>query len=268
MKLSKLIPSILIFTQLIQSPTNIVLATENDSHNTEYQAINPETDKKGVFNEIEVDPTDYPASSLPNDMPEDLTIENLREAMITYFEKSYSDEEKKADLEPLSTDKLTELNKAFQESNQFKDIKVHIDQVAILLEGKKHYITRAIVDGKKEDIDQILANNDIAIMNELLAIVGNRLVMVCYYDKSDNKLIPYHLTNRTKSLFTLDKEREHLQENGMTESSNASHLPQDDTIKNESNNESKQEDSDEDSEENTKSEEISEAVTEEASNED
>ena len=61
--------------------------------------------------------------------------------------------------------------------------------------------TKVIVPMAREQAKQVLNDNDIQILNQVLARLGNRLVMIAYYDEASQTLLPVHLTNNTNPLF-------------------------------------------------------------------
>lgn len=194
----------------ISQPRPKETQTENTEGTVSQADLNLDDDQtgqlivSGVFNEITYGKASdkYPASSL--DM--DLDTASLLQAVDDYYTQEYSPEEKAINQEPIDSQDLNLVKKVLENNEIIQDLDAKIDQVEMTLAGETAYVARIVVPYSYAQAQSIVDRNDYILMNESLAQLGNRLVMIAYYDQDNNTLVPYHLTNRTKPLFTYNIE--------------------------------------------------------------
>lgn len=162
-----------------------------------------EKERTGVFNEEELDETDYPKSSL-NFQALNGTYSDLDKAINDYYEAELTKEEQDKNSKEVPKADLDSLQKSLDKNELLAPLEAKVDQVMIELGGKTNYITRVVVPMTYEDSTQIKADNDILLLNEALSHVGNRLILVEYYNPDTGVLIPMHLANSSNSLFSND----------------------------------------------------------------
>lgn len=170
-----------------------------ESTQEEKTDVAPNSDFNNVFGEEVLGADRYPATSLTDDIP----ISELRHAISVYYDTNLTTEQKVANHEKIDGDLLNELQIIINEQEDFEDLNVTIDQIQVTFDDKTNYVLRMVVGYPYEEAQTILADNDLALINEALTHIGNRLVMLAYYDQETDTLIPYHLNNSTHSLFSL-----------------------------------------------------------------
>lgn len=152
-----------------------------------------------VFGEEVIGADRYPASTLPDEIP----IAELRHAMEVYYASTLPTDQKVANYEKIEGDLINDLQNSLKESEQFAELAATVDQVQIDFDGKTNYVLRIVVGHSYDDAQKIYKDNDIQLINEALTHIGNRFVMLAYYDEAEDTLTPYHLNNSTHSLFSL-----------------------------------------------------------------
>lgn len=160
----------------------------------------PENDTfNNVFNESVVGQDRYPETSLPDSIP----ISELRIAIDEFYETVLSEEDKQLNYEKVDGETLQTLQQTFTNNEIYEPLNITVDQVEIELGGQVNYVARVVIGMNYEEAEALVNENDILVLNEALAQLENRIVLVTYYDEANNTLLPYHLTNTTNSLFSL-----------------------------------------------------------------
>ncbi|XJS10401.1 hypothetical protein ACF3NG_09725 [Aerococcaceae bacterium WGS1372] len=158
-----------------------------------------------VFDEFVIGQDRYPNTMLPNNIP----ISELRTAINEYYTVALSQEDKELNFEKVEPETLESLQNHFSDNEVFSPLDITVDQIEITLDGQANYVARIVIDMTYEEAEEIVEDNDILVLNESMAQLDNRLVLVAYHDKETNTLLPYHLTNSTNSLFSLrDKDNQ------------------------------------------------------------
>lgn len=174
-------------------------STPEMSEQSTAESVTPNIEFDNVFGEDVVGTDNYPNTMLPDSIP----IEDLRTAVNEYYQTAIPEEEKTNYDEPIESSLLDNLQETLDENDIFEPLDASIDQATIELEGIPIYIARVVVNMSYEEAEDLKSNQDILLLNEALAQVGNRIVMVCYYDEETDTLLPYHLNTPTHSLFSL-----------------------------------------------------------------
>lgn len=175
------------------------MTTNDDITEESQQPSNAQFDN--VFDEsLEEDASaTLPPTQLPNEIP----IGELREAINGYFVEDVPAEEQDNNLEPVRKPILKRLQEDINEDKKLKQLNPHVDQVSITLNNETQYVVRLVVPMTYTEAERKVADNDIQLLNTALSTIGNRLVMVAYMDESGEYLIPYHLNTSTYSLFSM-----------------------------------------------------------------
>ncbi|MCW6660165.1 hypothetical protein NHG25_06695 [Aerococcaceae bacterium NML191292] len=139
----------------------------------------------------------YPKVSAPLTFSQ----EELMTAITEYYQSNYSANEKEANYSEIPADTLQEIQTYLQEDESIKSLNATVRQISFNLGEDKVYVAQVIVPMSFEKANQMLPENDFLLLNNVLAHLGNRLVMVAYYDEATQMLLPVHLTNNNNPLF-------------------------------------------------------------------
>lgn len=183
-----------------------VKAAEQSSQETQTSEITTitevETTVDSLFNEALVDPSSYPIASVP----ENLLHVDIYSAINSYYTESYSSEEQTANLVALTKTELENLSTVLNSEDTLNGLDLTVDQVSMTLNNQLLYVPRVIVPVTYENAQRIAKDNDISILTEAMTEIGNRLIMIAYYNPQEDELLVYHLTNWTNPLFTYPNE--------------------------------------------------------------
>lgn len=161
-----------------------------------------ETTVDSLFNEAIINNRDYPQANVP----EELLNVDIYTAINEYYIANYSEEEKAANQTALTDVELDNLTEALNQKDALNGLDLTVDQVTMNLDDEKVYIPRVIVPVTYENAQRIAEDNDINILSDVMTEIGNRLIMIAYYNPQEKELYVYHLTNWTKPLFTYTQE--------------------------------------------------------------
>ena len=164
---------------------------------TNEEESSPEDIQGNPFNESIPNGSPFPVASLDAG----ISISALKEAMDNYYLENYTEEEKKKSTTPIKSTDLKSLQNTLKSNKQLKKLKAQVEPVEIEIADQTVYVARIIIPFTFHEAEKLQANNDILILNEALAHLGNHLVMVTYFDKVNQTLTPMHLTNSLKPLF-------------------------------------------------------------------
>lgn len=157
----------------------------------------------GAFNEVELTPTDLPQSRLSMETLQS-SYQDLHQAMNDYFLQELSEAEKAANTHPIPEEDLATLERSLASNDVLAPLQVQVDQVTIPLGGQTNYVTRLVVPMPYEKAERTLADHDILLLNEALALVGDRLTLLAHWDPQGNSLTPMHLANSSHAIFYND----------------------------------------------------------------
>ena len=186
-------------TKTSQSTSNNNSNTEQSSQIESIEEIKSTAkDIKGApFQEEIPENSPYPIAQLD----EGVSISELRQAYTQYYKENYQGKDKEINLDEIVPRELERLQRSFDEDDRFKALDISVEQVTMTIDTDQVHVARVIVPMTYKEAESELKNNDIAILNETLSNIGDRLVMIAYYDESTNTLTPMHLTNSLKPLF-------------------------------------------------------------------
>ncbi|MBK0348501.1 hypothetical protein JDW15_07605 [Aerococcaceae bacterium zg-ZJ1578] len=151
-----------------------------------------------LFGEKVIGQSDYPTAAIPSR----LDGMDIYPAINQYYQENYSHDEKAANQQEVSANDIQELQDILNANEQLSSLHLTVDQVTMELDNQTVYIPRIIVPMTYTDAQQTLPDNDVTILTESMTQLGNRLIMIAYYDTNANTLTVYHLTNWTTPLFT------------------------------------------------------------------
>ena len=161
-----------------------------------------ETTVDSLFNESIINDRDFPQANVP----ENLLNVDIYTAINEYYIANYSEEEKTANQTALTDVELDNLAEVLNQKDALSGLELTVDQVTMNLDDEKVYIPRVIVPVTYENAQRIAEDNDINILSDVMTEIGNRLIMIAYYNPQEKELYVYHLTNWTKPLFTYTQE--------------------------------------------------------------
>lgn len=140
--------------------------------------------------------SDYPPLSFPAQTPAD-----INEAMATYYQANFSQTEQTASSQQIDEAELDQVLEAIKRDPELNKLNVAIDQVTMTLNGNKIFLPRIIVPSSYQVAEETVKENDTRLLNQALTLLGNRLVLLAYYDETSDQVVPMHLVNSTKSIF-------------------------------------------------------------------
>ena len=155
------------------------------------------SDNDSLFNEEIIGQSDYPVSS----RPADIVAAELMAAIEDYYANNFSEDEKFANTPQITDAAITNITDLINSNEGLAELDVTVDQVALELNGQTVYVPRIIVPMPYSESIRLVAENDVALFNSAITEVGNRLVMIAYYDTATATLTPMHLMNLSHSLF-------------------------------------------------------------------
>lgn len=178
------------------SSTSIASESQSTTSSATTETAKSETTVSTLLNEM-AEQSPYPVATLPIDVP----VDELNQAIESYYTENYSEEEKVANTSPISKETLRELQTYFNKNEQTKTLNIHVEQVTMTLSQQQVYITRLVVPYPLEEANDKLADSEIILTNEALAYLGNRLVYVTYYNPKTKQLTPVNLSNSQHPLY-------------------------------------------------------------------
>lgn len=183
--------------------SQVEIVTDNQAESeTTIASTEVETTVDSLFNEAIINNRDYPQANVP----EELLNVDIYTAINEYYIANYSEEEKAANQTALTDVELDNLTEALNQKDALNGLDLTVDQVTMNLDDEKVYIPRVIVPVTYENAQRIAEDNDINILSDVMTEIGNRLIMIAYYNPQEKELYVYHLTNWTKPLFTYTQE--------------------------------------------------------------
>ncbi|MGX7109152.1 hypothetical protein [Facklamia miroungae] len=152
--------------------------------------------KDTFLNERVISPSKYPKLSFADDVPQD-----INQAMENFYLNKFTEREQKANQSKIKDSDLELILSQINHEDDLKGLNVYIDQVQFLINDSIIYVPRIIVPTNFAEAEKLAEENDTRLLNHALTQLGNRLVLLAYYDQETDTLIPMHLVNSTHSLF-------------------------------------------------------------------
>ncbi|WP_124058309.1 hypothetical protein [Vaginisenegalia massiliensis] len=140
--------------------------------------------------------------------PASLSLADIQAALDQYYTDKFSPEEKKNSQTPLDQQILADLQTSLDQDAALSGLGAKVDQIEMKLGQDNIYVPRIVVPSTYRQANQIDQDNDIHLMNAVLTEVGNRLVLLCYYNEDNKQVIPYNLSSGSTPLFFNDKSPE------------------------------------------------------------
>lgn len=177
--------------------TPVVVLAEDTSSTVSESALEQESNPLGDFNDRVLSPSTYPATTLPFE----INSQELYEGMSEFYKENYTQEEIQKSQTPLSEEELEHLASQFNKLTQETGLAIDVDQVEMTLQSDQLYVPRIIVLENYQDAMNEHKDHDSDLLLTALSELGNRIIMISYYDDNTKEMMPLHLTNRTKPLF-------------------------------------------------------------------
>lgn len=141
--------------------------------------------------------TQYPNTTFPSNIVQD----ELFNAMADYYQSDFTDNEKEASQQELEQTALYAIKATLKEDNVLSALNIDVDQIKLTLNQASLYVARLIIPMPFDDAEQLVNEHDILLMNHAFAQIGNRPVMIAYYNDDTHTLTPRHIASSTHSLF-------------------------------------------------------------------
>ena len=171
------------------------LVTESSSQTSEVNASN------FLSESIESD-SDYTSTTLPKGA----NLSEINQGINDYYKANFPEADKAINYKAVNQTDLDTLQQDLDEDATLSPLKAKVDQITLQLDGKTHYVARVVVPMKQKDANQLVPESEITLMNHALANLGNRLILIAYYDSTTKQVTPANLSNSTTPLFYYDGE--------------------------------------------------------------
>lgn len=164
--------------------------------------VDQSTDRT-FLNEKLDEKADYPELTLPENAPQD-----LNQAIQVYYQEKFTQTQKENSQKPLTQSQLKALKKSLNTEEELKELDLAVDQSQLKIGSDTLYVPRLIVPMTYSQAEKKCQDNDTKVINAALSELGNRLLIVAYYDEAEQILRPMHLVNSTESLYFDDAQAE------------------------------------------------------------
>lgn len=166
----------------------------------ESRSLAMETQDGSLFNETVVGDSVYPTSTIP----ENILADELMAGINDYYRETFSETDQSAGTPRVPDLVLQSIADIINKEDDLSNLAIAVDQISMQLDDRTVYVPRVIVPMSYSEAEAIASDNDTRLFNHALTEVGNRLVMIAYYDSASDTLTPMHLMNLTNSLFYLE----------------------------------------------------------------
>lgn len=155
------------------------------------------SDSYGEFlNEKIIGDSSFPLLTLPEGVPEDINTEVAK-----YFQEQITKEEREANFKEIPQTSLDKIQDFIQLDEDLDQLNTSIDQVKLEMGETTVYVPRLIVPITYSQAEELAEDNDTRLLNLALTELGNRLVLLAYYNDDTDELLPMHLINSAHSFF-------------------------------------------------------------------
>ena len=151
-----------------------------------------------LLNEQLEEQASYPYLTLDQDKT---VIQDLNQAMNKYYEEELSDQEKSASQEELVPENLEKILTIVNKESDLSQLNLAIDQVTMTVAGDEVQVPRLILPQSYRYCENLANNHDARLINHALSVLGNRLIVIAYYDPASEELVPLHLVCNTHSIY-------------------------------------------------------------------
>ena len=184
-------------TSSSESSTTSSTSATSTATSSENQASKPVDTTTPFLNESFESNAQYKKTAAP----EGIDMAELNTAINTYYRDNFDASEKEANLTPLPQSELQALQTTLDQDENLASLNAKVDQMSIQLDGKTNYVARIVVPMPRAQANQQVPESEIQLLAHSLAQIGNRLVMIGYYDQATNSVIPVTLSNNSDPLF-------------------------------------------------------------------
>ena len=150
-------------------------------------------------------PQSFLNESIPEDasykktvLPAEMDGNELNKKINEFYQANYSEEEKAASQQALSQQELADLQNYLDQAGNVSGLETKVDQIAVKLGNQTSYVVRLVVPMTRQEANSRVKDSDIELMNQALSYVGNRLVLVAYYDQAKQAVVPVSLSNSSR----------------------------------------------------------------------
>ena len=173
---------------------------ESSSSQLISQASSSKPESSSIASSSSEPPQSFLNESIPEDasykktvLPAEMDGNELNKKINEFYQANYSAEEKAA-----SQQELADLQNYLDQSGNVSGLETKVDQIAVKLGGQTSYVVRLVVPMTRQEANSRVKDSDIELMNQALSYVGNRLVLVAYYDQAKQAVIPVSLSNSSR----------------------------------------------------------------------
>lgn len=150
-----------------------------------------------MFNEEIVGQSEYPTST----SPDNIDSAELMAAIEEYYINNFSQDEQFTNTPKVTDGAIVNITELIDSNEALAQLNVSVDQISMQLDGQTLYVPRIIVPMPYSESVNLVSENDVALFNSAITELGNRLVMIAYYDPATENLTPMHLMSLNHSLF-------------------------------------------------------------------
>lgn len=182
----------------VEESSSVQVKTEVEHVTVTVEEKDEEADSDAaLFNESVMGDSEFPTATVP----ESVTQSELLSAIEEYYIANFSVEQQAANALQVTDAALANVLDLINGNEALAQLNVTVDQISMVLNGQTIYVPRVIVPMTYSESTSIAEENDIALFNSAITEVGNRLIMIAYYDEASDQLMPMHLMNLNHSLF-------------------------------------------------------------------
>lgn len=182
----------------VEESSSVQVETEVEHVTVTVEEKDEEADSDAaLFNESVMGDSEFPTATVP----ESVTQSELLSAIEEYYIANFSVEQQAANAPQVTDAALANVLDLINGNEALAQLNVTVDQISMVLNGQTIYVPRVIVPMTYSESTAIAEENDVALFNSAITEVGNRLIMIAYYDEASDQLMPMHLMNLNHSLF-------------------------------------------------------------------
>lgn len=182
----------------VEESSSVQVKTEVEHVTVTVEEKDEEADSDAaLFNESVMGDSEFPTATVP----ESVTQSELLSAIEEYYIANFSAEQQEANAPQVTDAALANVLDLINGNEALAQLNVTVDQISMVLNGQTIYVPRVIVPMTYSESTAIAEENDVALFNSAITEVGNRLIMIAYYDEASDQLMPMHLMNLNHSLF-------------------------------------------------------------------
>ena len=173
------------------------VTTAQSSSSSESQASQPIDTTTPFLNESFDSNAQYKKTAVP----EGIDMTELNTAINDYYRQNFNESEKQINFTPVTKEALQKLQQSLAADTNLAKLKAKVDQMTIQLDNKTNYVVRVVVPTTHAKANQQVSDSEIQLLTHTLAQIGNRLVLIGYYDQATQSVVPVSLSNNSDPLF-------------------------------------------------------------------